>query len=158
MKKFYREHRVFLILMVIVVVCVITSVILLLQYFYFGDSDKAPKRSCPDVSASRQKDITDDLKKETIVVDANLTISDKSNLIFITISFNEDATLVEAQSIALITLEGFNEEEIGCYDYQFTIDAPQSDTGDGFHLMGARNASGTNIHWNNNKEIEPAGE
>ena len=68
----------------------------------------------------------------------------------IKIVFKSDATLTEAQNIALLSLDNFTEEEKAFYDFEFTIKQEASETTEGFLLMGAKNVNGTNLVWVNN--------
>ena len=153
LKKFYSEHRVFIILMIIVLVCFIIMISLLLKYFYFGNSGKSPKRTCSDISAAKIDEITSSFNTDEIVSSSKMRISDKSNIIFISVIFQNQATLMEAESSAVSILDKFSDEEKTCYDFEFVITKPSGSDSDGFHLMGARNSNGTNVHWNNNREI-----
>ena len=72
--------------------------------------------------------------------------------IYVTIEFDSNITLVEAQSKALGSLEYFSEDTLSFYDIQYMIKADPTDKTDGFQIMGSRNISGTGgIVWNNNR-------
>ena len=73
-----------------------------------------------------------------------------SNTIYIKINFNEKATLVEAQSIAVKSLEKFTEDEKKFYDFEFTLYQESTEQKEGFRIMGAKNVNGSNLVWNNN--------
>lgn len=153
MKKLYGQHRVFIILMAVVLVCFVIIISLLLRYFYFG-TGPGPTRTCSDISTARQNEIISILEDDELITSATMRISDRSNVMFISITFEEEASLVEAQSKAIGILEEFSDEEKQCYDFQFFITKPDGENHAGFHLMGARNTSGTNVLWNNNREVE----
>lgn len=147
LKKFYNEHRIFVILMAVVIVCFILILIFLLRYFYFGVGE-APSRLCSDLKDESK--ITSTIKADDLVTDSTLRVSDKSNVIFITIKFTSKATIAEAQSIAVKSLDNFTDEEKECYDIEYAILAPAGDKSESYTLMGSVNASGSNIIWTNN--------
>ena len=146
-KIFYNEHRIFVILMGIVIVCVILMIVFMLRYFYFGTGD-APSRSCANLR--NDKAIVKNLTDSELVTDATIRVSEKSNVIFITIRFTSETTIAEAQSEAVKSLDGFTEEEKECYDLEFSILAPAGEKSESYTLLGSANESGSNIIWTNN--------
>ena len=157
LKKFYQERRIFAILMIVCIVCLVIMVFALFKYFYFG-SGKYSKRTCADIKTSLKTEIITELEQDPLITSATMRVSDKSNLIFVTINFNEAATLVEAESKAVIVAEKLSEKEKKCYDIQFSVIQKASESSDGFNVMGALNSNGTNISWNNNniKDTTPS--
>ena len=73
--------------------------------------------------------------------------------IYIDLLFVEGVGLVEAQSIALKTLEDFNENESKYYDFNFTLKQEATEQSDGFLISGAKNKNGNGLIWNNNREV-----
>ena len=82
----------------------------------------------------------------------------KGRIIYITINFVGDSSLVEAQSKAAASLEEFSEEILSYYDIDFTLISDATENSEGFTIMGARNVAGSGIVWNNNTPVEESEE
>ncbi len=154
-KKFYKEHRVFTILMAIVIVCAILMITVLIQCFYVGNgTDKYGNRldgiENHEISESRQSDFENNIANNDKVASADIRL--QGRIVYINLKFEQGVKIEEAESIALKSLEEFNEDEQKYYDFSFTLkqDAVGSD---GFLISGARNANGSGLVWNNNREI-----
>ena len=155
-KKFYNEHRVFTILMSIVIVCMIVIATVLFQCFYVGNSkDKYGNRlegiENVRISDDRLSEFESKLITEKIVKGASIKVTGK--IIYIDMSFEENVDLVEAESIALKSLENFSEEEQAYYDFNFTLKQDKTATSDGFLISGAKNNNGNGLIWNNNRIV-----
>lgn len=156
-KKFYKEHRVFTILMAIVIVCIVLIATVLIQCFYVGNgSDKYGNRlegiENYKIETSKQTDYEKKLTSNEKVKSADLTITGK--IIYINIQFETNVDLVEAESIALKSLENFTEEEQKFYDFNITLKQNSTDKSDGFIISGAKNKNGSGLIWNNNRKVE----
>jgi len=154
-KKFYKEHRIFTILMAIAIVCIILICTVLIQCFYVGNgTDKYGNRlegiENYEITDERQNDIKDKLIENAKVKTASLTITGK--IIYIDISFETNAELVEAETIASELLNEFSEEEKGYYDFNITLKQDATSTSDGFLISGAHNKNGNGLIWNNNRQ------
>ena len=153
MKKFFKENKTLVILLTIAVICVVISVSLLFKYFYFGNGGtKFGSR----LDGIENVTISEESKNNTIANIESLDKVEKASMIItgkridIKIVFKSDATLTEAQNIALKSLDNFSEEEKKFYDFEFTIKQEATETTEGFLLMGAKNVNGTNLVWVNN--------
>ena len=155
-KKFYKEHRVFTILMAVVIVCVILIVTVLIQCFYVGNgNDKYGNRlegiENYQISESRQNDFEHNQANNDKVKSVDLIITGK--IIYITFQFQENVDLVEAESIALKSLEEFSEDEQNFYDFNITLKKEATESSDGFIISGAKNKNGSGLKWNNNRQV-----
>lgn len=155
-KKFYKEHRVFTILMAVVIVCVILIVTVLIQCFYVGNgNDKYGNRlegiENYQISESRQNDFEHNQANNDKVKSVDLIITGK--IIYITFQFQENVDLVEAESIALKSLEEFSEDEQNFYDFNITLKKKSTESSDGFIISGAKNKNGSGLKWNNNRQV-----
>lgn len=155
-KRFYKEHRVFTILMAVVIVCVILIVTVLIQCFYVGNgSDKYGNRldgiENYKIEDSRINDFEHNQANNDKVESVDVIITGK--IIYITFKFTEKTDLVEAESIALKSLEEFSAEEQGFYDFNITLKKDATEKTDGFVISGAKNANGSGLKWNNNREV-----
>lgn len=156
-KKFYKEHRVFTILMAIVIVCIVLIATVLIQCFYVGNGqDKYGNRlegiESYKIEKSKQTDYEKNLTSNAKVKSAELSITGK--IIYINIQFETNVDLVEAESIALKSLESFTEEEQNFYDFNITLKQNSTDKSDGFIISGAKNKNGSGLIWNNNRKVE----
>lgn len=156
MKQFYKENRVFVILMAIVAICVILIIGVLLKYFFFGNSsspygDRLKDEKKYKLSEKEEKKIAADIENDETVKKASVRTSVRT--IYVTIDFNPEITLVEAQSKAVTVLEKLNEGQLGYYDIEFILKKEATDSAEGFTIMGAKNVNGTNIVWNNNTPV-----
>lgn len=157
LKKYYQNNRVFIILMTIVLICLIVMGISLINYFYGGKNSTVYGNRLDgiekvEISESRQSEIKAKLTSEEMISDASMMITGK--IIYFRIEFTEAATLVEAQSKAISTLDNFSEEEKNFYDFHFTLKQEASTNSPGFIISGAKNVNGTNVVWNNNVEVK----
>lgn len=155
-KKFYREHRVFTILMAIILVCVIIISTILIQCFYIGKgTDKYGDRldgiEEHEISDAKISDYENNLANNDKVKTADLII--EGRIIYIKVTYEDNCSLEEAESIAAKSLENFSEDEQGFYDFNITLEKNATKTSDGFLISGAHNRNGNGISWNNNREV-----
>ena len=156
MKKFYKENRVIFILGIITIVCIIISTALLFKYFYFGNGqtkygDRLDEIENIHISDTFKEEFISKLKENKLVKDAEILVTGK--IIYITLKFADNVSLVEAQSIALASVEQFSDEEKSVYDLSFTLIEEESENNEGFTIMGAMNAGRPKIEWNNNNPV-----
>ncbi len=154
-KRFYKEHRIFTILMAVVLVCVVLIATVLIQCFYVGNgSDKYGNRlegiEKVKISESRQKDFEKNNANNDKVKTVDVKVTGK--IIYITMEFEPNVALVEAQSIAQKSLESFSEKEQKFYDFNITLKQAASDKGEGFVISGAKNKNSDGLVWNNNRQ------
>lgn len=155
-KKFCKEHRIFIILMAVVVACLILIATVLIQCFYVGNgSDKYGNRlegiENYTISESRQKDFENNIANNEKVKSVDIMITGK--IIYITMQIEPNVALVEAESIAQKSLEEFSEEEQSFYDFNITLKQNSSDKSDGLIISGAKNKNGKGLVWNNNRQV-----
>ncbi len=156
MKKFYRENRVLVILSIVVIICMVISTALLFKYFYFGNgSDKYGDRleNIKDIPITKdhQKDVISKLEENKLVKEALINIS--GSIIYVTINFNDEVSLVEAESVAVTTLDSFSDEEKNAYDISFNLLEDKTEASEGFNMWGSKNAGREKITWNNNSPV-----
>lgn len=155
-KKIYRENRILFILLVIVIVCVISMGVVLFNYFYSGVNttkygDRLDGIEKVEIAESRISEMTMKLKENKLISEADISVSGK--IVYTSIKFNSNASLVEAQSIALAYLDEYSEAELGFYDFHFYLEQDKSENSEGFKIEGAHNKGGTNLVWNNNNVV-----
>ena len=156
-KKIWQENSVLFVLLLILIACLVAISIVVFTYFVGDSSSKYGDRlegieNYP-FDEDMQNDVIEKIKENEIV--DNVTIRLSGKVIYVSISFVPATTLVEAQSIALASLEYFSEEVLSFYDLEYMISALDALDAEGFRLIGAKNVSGTGgIVWNNNTEFE----
>ena len=157
LKKIWQENSVLLVLLFILIACLIAISVVVITYFVGDSSSKYGDRlegieDYPFLEDT-QNEIIDKIKENEIVEDVTMRVSGK--VIYITMTFAPATTLVEAQSIALASLDFFDEATLSFYDLEYMIEAEATDETEGFQLIGAKNVSGTGgIVWNNNTEFD----
>lgn len=154
-KKIWKENRVLVVLFIILIVCFIAICSVALSYFVGSDKSVYGDRlnDCVKVSDEVKNGYINALKEDKLVEAVNFRVSIRT--IYITIKFNSEASLVEAQSKALASIDNISEDVLAYYDINFIIkqDKTDEDPTKGFTLMGSHNISGEGVVWSNNTEI-----
>ena len=156
LKEIWGKYKILIVLGLILIICFIAILFVTVSYF-FGSGES--------VYGDRLKDIEDYPIEDTFVSEyiANLesdeminsaTFDVKGRVIYVTINFVGDTSLVEAQSKAAASLEQFSENLLSYYDIDFTLISEATENSEGFTIMGAKNVAGSGIVWNNNTPVE----
>jgi hypothetical protein len=153
MKKIYYENKTLFILLVIALCCILVSIILLFKYFYFGNGatkygDRLDGIEKVEITDDKENTVKSSIESNKLVDSASVDISGK--IIYLKITFKETASLVEAESVAVKSLDNFSDDEKAFYDFEFTLYQAPTDKNEGFKIMGAKNVNGSNLVWNNN--------
>lgn len=154
-KKLWIENRVLFVLFIIVLFCILIIMGVFLKYF-FGSSkgsygDRLDGIQEVEVTDEMQNNFLASMKKDELISDA--TIKVKGKIIYISLSFKDNVSLVEAQSKALASLMAFEQNYLDFYDFQYTLKGNATENSEGFLIMGAKNVNGSGLIWNNNTEI-----
>ncbi|MEG1149896.1 MAG: hypothetical protein RSE17_01240 [Bacilli bacterium] len=159
-KELWQKNKILVVLVTILIACFISICVVVVTYFFGGSStvygnrlediDKYP------VTESFKTEYISKIKENKEVT--NATIKTKGRVIYINIDFVADTTLIEAESKSTASLEQFTEELLSYYDINFILTSDASSNSDGFTIMGAKNANGTGIAWNNNTKKESSAE
>ena len=155
LKKIWNENRILFVLFIILIICFVAICMIVFSYFVgssksvYGDRLKNEVK----ISDKQEKDYIEAIKADAMVEDA--TWRKGVRTIYITIKFNETASLVEAESKAVASLENIEEKILKYYDINFIItqDKVEADQSKGFTLMGSSNVNGSGVVWSNNTEI-----
>lgn len=153
MKKLIQENKTLFILIIIAIICMVISAILLLKYFYFGNGgskygDRLEGIENVPISEEYKSSIASKISEDELVKSANILVTGKR--VDIKIVFESKASLVDAQNVALKSLDNFSDNEKAFYDFEFTLKQEADESTEGFLIMGAKNVNGTNLVWNNN--------
>ena len=155
-KRFYKEHRIFMILMAVIIVCAILIGTLLFQCFYSGGTDKYGNRldgmENVEIDETRFEEIESKLKQvDTSIID--IEIKRTGRIIYSTVTFQPQSDLEVSKNVAVKILEEFSEAEELYYDFNFTIKSEKTDINDGFLISAAKNSNGNGLIWNNNRQV-----
>lgn len=155
-KRFYKEHRIFTILMAIVLVSLILITTVLFQLFGGNGKDKYGDRldgieNYP-ITTEKKDDYRDKLVENGKIKTASIEVTGR--IIYIKILFEPTIDLVEAEGIALKSLDEFSADEKKFYDIQFTLQQEATDKIEGFLIEGSHNKNGNGLIWNNNRKVE----
>lgn len=149
LKNLWANNRILLILGIILVVCIIAIIIVFLTYFVgtkksvYGSRFDNMKTHIKD---AEQNSYIQALEERSGVEKVGLRVQGKT--IYVRVIFKDDIKLDDAKKIIDASLEKFSDDIKETYDMNFTIKNTS------FVLMGARNASGNGLSWNNNTPVE----
>lgn len=156
LKELWRNNKVLIILGVILLCCFVAIICVTISFFLGGDKSVYGNRldEIKDINVedSFKKEYIDKLKELEMV--SNATIDVRGKIIYIMIYFVGDTTLLDAESKAALSLQEFSEEILSHYDIMFTLVCEKTDNSEGFTILGARNATGSGLNWNNNTPVE----
>ena len=154
-KNSWRDNRVLFVLMTILIICLILIAFVVADYFLGSTKDKYGDRlEGIDKVKITDKQVTDYEKK--IAEDEKISkceINKSGRTIYITITFT-DVNLDDAKAKAQATLDLFEEKYKKYYDIHYTIIQKKKGDSAGFTMMGAHNANGSGLIWNNNNQPE----
>lgn len=155
MKKMWKENRVLVVLILILVVCFIAICTVAVSYFMgtnksvYGDRLKGKVK----ISGKQKNSYIDGLSKDEMIDNVDFRLSVRT--IYVYITFNEKASLVEAQSKAAASLDNLSEKILKYYDINFILKQKKVETDEskGFVIMGSHNVNGNGVVWSNNTPI-----
>lgn len=151
MKKLWRNNKILVILCSILVVCFIAILVVVLKYFVGSRNSVYGNRFDNMKTVIKQKEQNEYIKKveeSSAVEKVRLRVSHKT--LYISITLKDDIKLDDAKKVADESLVLFSDGIKETYDINFTI------KNSSYVLMGARNASGNGLLWNNNTPEEQA--
>ena len=155
-KELWEKNKVLWVLLLILFVCFVAIVCVCITFFFGGSKTKYGDRldgmDAHPITESIKSEYESALSSEELVSKVSLRTSGK--IIFVRIEFVDDTTLVEAQSKATASLEKLDSELLTFYDVNFTLICNPTGNSEGFTIMGARNANGSGVVWNNNTKVE----
>ena len=154
-KELWSKNRILFVLFIILIVCFIAICCVVMSYFVgtnksvYGDRLKNKVK----VSKSAEDDYIKSVETDEMVDEATIRVGVRT--IYITIKYNEKASLVEAESKAVASLDALQSDVLEYYDIDFILlqDTVAGDETKGFTMMGSNNVNGTGVVWSNNTEI-----
>lgn len=162
MKKKFKElwgnNKVLIILGLILVACLVAIIIVSISFF-FGkgksiEGDRIKDISKYPVTEVMKNDFIKSLEDNSVVKNASIDIKSNRRTLYITINFNDDTALVDAQGIAQASLSNLSEDILGYYDLEYILKCNKTENSDGFVIIGAKNVAGSGLVWNNNNPVE----
>ena len=149
MKKLWQENRVLLLLITILIICFIAIVCVALTFFYsknvssYGTRlDGIEKHPVSDKFKNKYEDAL--LENEEVT---KVKINVKGRVIYVHIYFADEFSLEDAKSLAIDSLDLFDEKILSYYDINFALKNSE------FIMYGAKNTITDHVSWNNNTEI-----
>ena len=156
LKELWGNNKVLIILGVILLGCVIAIVCVTFSFFMNSNNSVYGNRldNIKDVPVtdSDKKVIVEKLEENEMVSNAKVDVRGK--IIYITITFASDTTILDAESKAAQSLQDISDEILKLYDVMYTLKCDASENSEGWIILGARNASGSGLNWNNNTPVE----
>ena len=159
MKKFkeiWQNNKILIVLLSILIICLIAIIVVCLTFFLGGNKsiygDRLKDIEKHPITKSFKNKYIDSLEEEKIIDNVKFEI--KGRVIYLTIHYLGDTSLIEAESKANSSIELFTDDLLDYYDIQLTLICDKTENSDGFVIMGAKNASGSGVVWNNNTKIE----
>ena len=149
LKKLWNENRVLMILGVILLACVIAILCVVLKYFVGSNSSVYGNRfdnMKTKITEKEQNAYIKALEDNSSVSKVRFRVNHKT--LMISVTFKNDIKLDDAKKIIDGSLEKLSDKVKETYDINFTVNVGDTT------LMGARNASGNGLFWNNNTPIE----
>lgn len=156
LKEIWGKNKVLIVLGIILIICFIAILIVTFSFFFGGSEsvygDRLDGVENYPIEDSFIDEYIANLESDEMINSA--TFDTKGRIIYVTIDFVGDTSLVEAQSKAAASLEQFSEETLSYYDINFTLTSESTENSEGFTIMGARNVAGSGLVWNNNTPVE----
>lgn len=149
MKKLWNQNRVLFMLIIILIVCFVAILIVALTFFYSKNVSNYGSR----LDGIDDYPITEKFKdsyKETVLESKSVkkvSITIKGRIIYINIKFDDTIELEDAKTVAINSLDLFEDDILKFYDIEFNL------TSDNFTIFGAKNAIIDHVSWNNNREV-----
>ena len=156
LKELWKNNKVLILLGVILIGCVIAIICVTLSFFMGSDTSVYGNRLDDikniEVTDSFIKEYIGKVKENEIVNDVKVDVRGK--IVYVSILFNTDTTLDDAESKASLSLQEFSDDILKHYDIMFTLKCDKSENSEGWTILGAKNASGSGLNWNNNTPVE----
>lgn len=149
MKRFWKENKILMILGIILLLCLIAILCVVLKYFIGSRNSKYGNRfdnMKVHITEKEQDTYVKSTEENANVEKVSLRVSNKT--LYITLTYKDDVKLDDAKKIVEDSLALFTDDVKTTYDINFTIAI-----GD-YRIMGAKNATGNGLLWNNNTPVE----
>ena len=149
MKKLWNQNRVLFMLVMILIICFVAILIVALTFFYSKNVSSYGSR-LDGIENYPIKEKFKNSYKETVLENKNVkkvSITVQGRIIYINIKFDDSIELEDAKTVAIKSLDLFDEKLLSYYDIEFNLASNK------FIIFGAKNAVIDHVSWNNNKEV-----
>lgn len=146
LKRLWKENRILMILATILIACLIAILCVCLKYFVGSGKSKYGNRYDNmkyKITEKEQKDYKKVLEGNSSISKVTLRVNQKT--IMVSVKFKPEIKKEDAKKIIETSLDSFSDNVKETYDVNFTIHVGSDD----HVIMGARNASGNGLFWNN---------
>ena len=149
MKKifsFLGRHKLYILIIVLLVICLL-AFFAMKSFLYPDDAntvygDRLEGINEVEITSDRKTEISDKIKENEGITDANISI--KGKIINIHITATTEANTIEVmEELSTTILDNFSEDEIAFYDFQFFIKNEDAN----YDLIGYKNKNSETISW-----------
>ncbi len=155
-KELWINNKIMVVLFIILILCFIAICFVAATYFFGGSSsvygDRLENQDNYTFTDEMEKSYIDKVEESELVKSSELHI--KGRILYISVEFEKDTSLVEAQSIITSSIEAIDARMLEYYDLNITIESEASENSEGFLIMGARNVVANTITWGNDTKVE----
>lgn len=149
LKNLWKDNKVLMILGAILFVCLIAILVVVLTYFIGSNKSKYGNRfdnMKTHITEKEQNEYIAAVEASSLTDKVHFRVSNKT--LYISVTFKDDIKIDDAKKVIEESLDKFSEDVKNTYDINYTI------KNSSYTLMGARNASGNGLSWNNNTPVE----
>ena len=154
LKNLWANNRILLILGTILLVCFIAIIVVVMTYFLGAKKSVYGNRFSnmkTHIKEAEQNAYIEAVQGNSLVDKVRFRVTGKT--IYVSTTFKDDVKLDDAKKVIEESLDKFSEAVKETYDINFTLNGKSFNT-----IMGARNASGNGLSWNNNTPVEQTNE
>lgn len=155
-KELWGKNKVLIVLGMILIACFIAIMIVTFSFFFGGSKtvygDRLDDIKKYPVSDTFKKEYVSTLENDASISKVNIDV--KGRIIYVTINFALDTSLMDAEGKAAASLSSFDESLLSYYDIMFTLKCDATENSEGFIILGAKNVAGSGLNWNNNTPVE----
>lgn len=147
----WKENKIIAILCTILLICLIAIICVCLKYFVGSNRSKYGSRFDNmkyTITKKDQEAYLKVLKDNSSISKANLRVNHKT--LMVSVTFKPEIKKEDAIKIIEGSLDTFSDDVKETYDINYTIHVGSDD----HVIMGARNASGNGLFWNNDVPTE----
>lgn len=122
MKKLWKNNRVLVLLLGILLICFIAIVVVAFSFMKpTGTDPRLVDMDKYKISKTFQDSYKEQILDGENVTKADISINDKSRVIYITITFDDASELDKAKEVATKSLELFDEKKLSFYEINFIL-------------------------------------
>lgn len=136
MKKLWKNNRVLVLLLGILLICFIAIVVVAISFMKpTGEDPRLVDMDKHQISKKFQDSYKEKILDSENVVKAEMTVNNKSRVIYITINFDDEAQLEAAKEVATNSLELFEKKNLEYYEINFIIKSDNPEYEDNYKAL-----------------------